>query len=136
MFSIRSITATIHDTGFGGYPFKVIVMVDIPTKDFNKLCSVVSKRPATIFRSSRAVRDLGNLVMEVNSVVYKMNSNISAYNPSIDSEGSKKAKNGIKTLEFVYFSKNLDSAEKLGFEFHNFKNSEKSIKAFQTIELA
>jgi hypothetical protein len=112
---IKSITGSIHDTSFGGYPYKITVMVEIPVKDFNKICPIV-RRDRSYFGSSKSVRDLGNLVLDVNNAVYRLNSEIPSYNPSIDSNGSRRAFKGLKTLEFVYFFKDHSRAEKLGFE--------------------
>ena len=106
---IKSITGSIHDTGFGGYPYKVTVMVELPMTDFKKLCPK---------------NDLGHLVLDVNNTVYAINNNIPAYNPSIDSQGSRRAKNGVKTLEFVYFLKDHQKAIKLGFKTKLLKNGE------------
>lgn len=35
--TINSIIASIHDTGYGGYPYKVTCTVSLPVKLFNKL---------------------------------------------------------------------------------------------------
>jgi len=82
--TIKSITGLVHDTGYGGYPYKVVVMVQVDAKEVAKLKG-----------------DLGSLVVSVNNAVYALNKNIPAHNPSIDSQGSRRAKNGVKTMEFV-----------------------------------
>lgn len=105
--TISGLSASIHDTSFGGYPFKVTATIQVDSKQYNKLKG-----------------DLGSLVLTVNNVLYSLNSNIPAYNPSIDSEGSKRASKGIKTLEFVYFFKDTIKAKNLGFEFHSGINSD------------
>lgn len=115
---IKSIAACTHDSSYGGVPFKVVVQVEIDVKEFNKLCPVVGKSRNTLCGRVAAPRDLGNLVMQVNDAVYSINSNIPAYNPSIDSSGHKRAVNGVKTLEFVYFLKDEERARALGFEYH------------------
>lgn len=113
-FVIKSITGQIHDTGFGGYPFKVIAMVEVSSKYYNTLKK---------FKGS-SKRDLGSLVLDINNAVYAINTNIPAHYPSIDSNGSRNAKNGIKTMEFVYFFKSSIQAELLGFEIMKLKNGE------------
>lgn len=133
MFKIKSIAVMNHDSSFGGYPAKVKVSVQIETKAFNKLCPIIN-RTKSYFGTSKSVRDLGNLVVDVNNAVYKFNANIPAHSPSIDSQGSKRAVNGVKTLEFVYFVKTAEQAERLGFEVHNFKDG-KSVKYGQYINL-
>ncbi len=120
---IKSVVASIHDTGFGGIPFKVTVMVDISVAEFNKACPVVGKSRSTICGRTPARRDLGSLVLSVNNAVYAFNPDIPAHNPSIDSRGSSRAKNGIKTMEFVYFFSDVETATNLGFEFHSGVNS-------------
>jgi hypothetical protein len=132
---IISVIASIHDTGFGGYPFKVTVTIELPVLEFNKLCPVTGKSRQTMFGQRKpASRDLGNLVLDVNNAVYAFNPDIPAYSPSIDSKGSKKSLNGIKTMEFVYFFKDTAKARNLGFEFHAGINSEHP-KAYQSIKL-
>lgn len=117
MFTIKSVRATIHDTGYGGYPYKVIVVVEVDAKAYAKL-PILRKAQTTICGRSEAVRDLGSLVLDVNNAVYAFNPDIPAHNPSIDSNGSKRAKNGIKTMEFVYFFRDHEAAKNLGFDFH------------------
>lgn len=134
MFTIKSITGLIHDTGYGGYPYKVVVMIDIPVKEFNKLCPIAN-RTRDYFGKSTARRDLGQLVINVNNTVYDLNQDIPAHNPSIDSQGHSRAKNGIKTMEFVYFLRDHTQAEKLGFEVRRFKNGECMPVHFQQVNL-
>jgi hypothetical protein len=111
MFMIKSISAQIHDTGYGGYPFKIVVQVAVDAKSYAKLPRHGSKR------------DLGPLVLSVNNALYAFNSNIPAHNPSIDSEGGTRARKGIKTMEFVYFFKDVGAAKALGYELHKGVNS-------------
>lgn len=122
---IKSIKGSIHDLGYGGYPYKVTVLVEVDVKDYNKL-PVVRKASVSPYSRKRqeAVRDLGSLVLEVNNAVYALNNNIPAYNPSIDSNGSKRAVKGVKTLEFVYFFSDHARAAALGFKQHTFKSGE------------
>lgn len=122
-FVIDSIIASIHDTSFGGYPFKVTVRISIDVKEFNRLCPITSKSQSSMFGRRPARRDLGSLVVLVNNAVYDVNSNIPAHNPSIDSRGGSRARNGIKTMEFVYFFRDVERARALGFEFHKGVNS-------------
>lgn len=116
---IKSIIVQDHDSSYGGYPAKVVVKVQLPVKEFNKLC------PKRVFGYSR---DLGNLVLNVNNAVYAINKNIPAYYPSIDSNGSKRAVKGIKTFEFVYFVKSANQAELLGLDCFKFANGTISVK--------
>lgn len=138
MFTIKSIFARVHDTGFGGYPYKVIVTVDVDAKTFAKL-PVIRKAQQTICGRKDAVRDLGSLVLGVNNAVYKLNPNIPSHNPSIDSSGGSRARNGIKTMEFVYFFRDHSRARALGFEFFGdkVKHSDGSpcVKSFQSFEI-
>lgn len=136
-FTIKSITGQIHDQGFGGYPYKIVVRVEIPVAEFNKLCPVMGKARTSMYGPRQAApRDLGNLVLDVNNAVYKLNKNIPAYNPSIDSNGSSRAKNGVKTMEFVYFFSNHDQAEKLGYEF-TVKNEKMTLAKYsQYVQIA
>jgi len=114
MFEIKSLVGRVHDTSFGGYPFKIIATITITTKEFNKL-PVLRREAASMFGGARVVRKLGELVLAVNNKVYAVNNNIPAYYPSIDPEGSKRAVKGIKTMIFEYFIKDLETAERLGF---------------------
>lgn len=116
MFTIKSVRATIHDTGFGGYPYKVVVTVAVDAKAYSKL-PVLRKAKNTICGHTPAARDLGSLVVAVNNAVYAFNPDIPAHNPSIDSKGGSRAKNGVKSMEFVYFFKDHETAKNLGFEF-------------------
>lgn len=135
MFKITSITGKIHDTSFGGYPYKIIVTVEIPVSEFNKLCPVIGKKSGGYLKREKSVRDLGNLVLDVNNAVYRVNTHIPAHNPSIDSQGSKRASKGIKTLEFVYFLNDHDVAEKLGFNLFRLKTGEIVPKYSQYVNL-
>lgn len=116
--TIKSITGCIHDTGFGGYPYKVIVMVQLPSKEHKTLKD-----------------DLGSLVLEVNNTVYGLNRNIPAHNPSIDSQGSKNAKNGIKIMEFVYFFQDHETALRLGFNTMKLKSGDYHPKYNDYVEI-
>lgn len=115
--ALKSIVATMHDTGSapGCLPYKIIVIVQLPITAFNKLCPVSGRSQP---RKSRKTRDLGNLVLTVNNMLYAFNKYIPAYNPLIDSDGHTKAKSGIKTLKFEYFMGKQDwqRAEALGYE--------------------
>lgn len=122
-FKIKSITGTVHDTGFGGFPYKVIVNIEIDSKDYNKL-KVTRKASSGMFGHVPAQRDLGPLVLDVNNTVYRLNENIPAHNPSIDSKGSKKAIKGVKSMEFVYFFSDHNKAEKLGYKILKYKSGE------------
>jgi len=130
MFTIKSIVASIHDTSYGGYPFKVVVNIDIDSKKYAKL-PVTTPAKSTLFGRSEARRDLSSLVLDVNAAVQGFNRHIPAYNPFIDSKGSKSSRNGIKPMEFIYFFKNENAARCLGFEFHACG----APKTFQTIVL-
>lgn len=118
MIKIKSLIASVHDTSYGGYPYKVIAIIELPVKDFNKLCPKIGPSRQTLLGRRPALRDLGNLVTLVNNAVYIWNKDIPAYNPSIDSNGDKRTKEGIKTLEFVYFFNDVNKAKALGFEHH------------------
>lgn len=135
MITVNSIIGQIHDTGFGGYPYKVVVSVSLPVSEFNKLCPVVSPARSTICGRKPAGRALGSLVVEVNNLVYGMNSNIPAHNPSIDSQGSRRASDGIKTMEFVYFFRDHEQAIRLGFEVMRLKSGEFYPKYSQCVEI-
>lgn len=124
MFTVKSITGKIHDLGYGGYPYKVVVMVEISVKDYNKMCPIWAPAKSTIFGRQPAKRDLSSLVIDVNNHVYRINKNIPAHNPSIDSLGGSRSKNGIKTMEFVYFFKDHERAEALGFDLLKLKNGD------------
>lgn len=130
---ITSLVASVHDTSFGGYPYKVTAIIEIPIKEFNKKCPITGLSRTGLTGRTPAKRDLGHLVLEVNNTLYKLNSAIPAYNPSIDSNGSKRASKGVKTLRFEYFFKDLDKAVSLGFEHYN--NSEHAVKYGQYIDL-
>lgn len=132
---IKSIVGRIHDTSYGGYPYKIVVQIQIETKEFNKLCPVMRKSQTTMFGRNSAKRDLGNLVLDVNNALHSINNTIPAHNPSIDSQGHGRAKNGIKTMEFVYFFNDHVKAEKLGFELMKFKNGEIVPKYYQTVQI-
>ncbi len=138
MFTIKSVRATLHDTGYGGYPYKVIVTIQVDPKAYAKL-PVLRKAQNTICGRRDAVRDLGSLVLDVNNAVYDYNPDIPAHNPSIDSQGGSRAKNGIKTMEFVYFFRDHGTAKNLGFEFHgeHIKGHDGGpvVKNFQNFEL-
>lgn len=119
MFKIQRISIRDANT-LGNHAAIVTVMVQIETKNFNKLCAIVRHKKSLY--NAKPVRDLGNLVLDVGNRVYNMNSNIPAYYPSIDPQGSKRAVKGVKTLEFNYYVKSAEQAEKLGLEVHNLKD--------------
>jgi hypothetical protein len=136
MFTIKSIVGSIHDTSFGGYPYKVTVTIELPVNEFNRLCPQTGKAKTTMFGRKPAPRDLGNLVMDVNKAVYLLNPNIRAVAPSIDSKGSRRATKGIKTLIFEYFDRDHARAEALGFELLKLKNGEVLPKYGQYLKIA
>jgi hypothetical protein len=132
---IKSVTGQIHDLGYGGYPYKIIVMVEVDVKEYSKL-PVLRKAESSLYgKRTEAVRDLGSLVLEVNNAVYKLNNNIPAYNPFIDSNGGKRAKGGVKTLEFVYFMTDHVKAAALGFEQLVLKTGEVLPKSGQYVKI-
>lgn len=109
MFKIKGGAVSVHDTSYGGYPYKATVYILITD--------------AVAFKKLKG--NLGNLVVDVNNEVYRRSGNlVPAYNPSIDSQGSKRFKNGVKTMEFVYFFKDHSLAETLGIELLKLKNGE------------
>jgi hypothetical protein len=121
---IKSIIGRMHDTGAapGCLPYKIVVMVELPMTEFKKLCPK---------------DDLSNLVYRVNSEVYEFNNAIPAYHPSIDSQGSRRAKNGIKTLEFVYFmDKSMhERAQSLGFKVTKLRNGDFYPNYYQCVKI-
>lgn len=132
---VKSITGRIHDTGYGGYPYKITVMIEVPVAEFNTLCPIVGKASHGICGYRAPRRDLGNLVVQVNNALCAFNRDIPAWNPSIDSNGSKRSKNGIKTLEFVYFFQDHTVAQKLGFEVMKLKNGDHYPKYNQRVRI-
>lgn len=127
-FTIKSIRASVHDSGSapGCLPYKITAVIEIPVKEFNKLCPLRD-----------GSRYLGHLAVQVNNAVYDFNSNIPASRPSIDPQGHRRAKNGIKTMEFNYFGSRADyeRMKALGFEHYEFKNQEPMVKYGQFIDL-
>lgn len=95
-FKIKSIIASAANTGC--HAAKVIVEIEVNSKELAKLKG-----------------DLGSLVLDVNNAVYKHNKHIPSYHPSIDPQGSSRAKNGVKTMEFQYFVERVEDAKALGF---------------------
>lgn len=139
-FKIKSMSGQIHDNGAatGCLPYKIIVMVEMNVKVYNKMCPIVRRSRPDYFGKSKARRDLGTLVVNVNNAVYDLsNKLVPAHYPNIDYKGERKAKAGIKTLEFVYFMGKSDwqAAETLGFEHFKFKNGDVSVKCGQYINL-
>lgn len=99
MYKIKSITLQEHDRGYGGYPFKVVVRIDIiDAKAFKKLKG-----------------NLGSLVLDVNNAVYGINKLIPSHCPSIDNLGGKNFKNGVKPMVWEYFIRDAHVAKALGF---------------------
>lgn len=139
VITVQSITGLIHDQGSapGCLPYKIVVQVSLPVKEFNRLCPINGPARSTLCGRQPARRDLGSLVVLVNNMVYGFNKNIPAYSPSIDSQGSKRAKNGIKTIEFVYFlsKSQWQQAEALGFEHFKFEGHDPIVKGYQFIPL-
>lgn len=117
-FKIVSLIASVHDTSYGGYPYKVTAIIEIPIETFNEMCPKTGPSHTTLFGRRPAQRDLGALCLDVSNAIYVINKNIWASNPSIDATGGSRAKNGVKTLRFEYFSQNTDRAKGLGFQHH------------------
>ncbi len=107
---IKSVYVKGHDSSYGGYKVKYLATIQIDAAEFKKLKG-----------------DLGNLVLRVNNELYKTYK-VPAYNPSIDSTGAKRAKNGVKTLVFEYFSNDMELAEHLGLDIMRLKNGETLVK--------
>ena len=108
MFSIENVYSSDHDSMAGqggriGFRYKTVFIIKMPAKQWNELKK----------------RDLGGLVVDVANVIYSQYGFKSTYNPSIDSNGSKNAKNGIKTLTFEYFHNSEDDALKTGYDFEH-----------------
>ena len=99
-----------HDRGYGGYRYKVIVCIELDVAEYNKLPKITIKS----FFGKKTRRHLDNLVITVNNLVYNLNKHIPVYNPSIDSQGDKRSKNGVKSMQFEYFFNDHDKAEALG----------------------
>ena len=96
IFTIKSITASTHDNSFGGYPFRVDVIVKMETKAYKQ------------FKNN-----LGHLYgVLISNEVYRINPAIKAHGPMVDA--SRRAKKGVKTIILSYFDKDLDNAAKLG----------------------
>lgn len=131
MFKIKSLTAQVHDTSYGGYPFKIVAVIEVDNKAFLKL-PILRRTPASMFGPAKTSRDLGSLVVAVNNAVYAVNRAIPAYNPSIDPRGEKRAKNGVKTMIFEYFSQDYEAAKLLGFKVAQDKNGNQRILDFAT----
>lgn len=106
-FKIKNIIGNVHDTSYGGYPYKITVMIEVDNAYFKKLKG-----------------DLGPLVLDVNNAAYRIDNSIPAHNPSIDSRGHRRAVKGIKTMEFCYFMRDHARAEKLGFELLKLRSGE------------
>jgi len=102
---IQALVGRIHDTSFGGYPYKVVATVEVSAQDFKRLKG-----------------DLGNLVLDVNNAVYALSPEVPSYNPMVDSK--RRAKGGVKTLEFVYHFKDHERALKVGFNTKLLRNGE------------
>lgn len=108
MYSIKRITAQEHDSSSsaGLSKFKVIVELEIiDLKAFKKLKG-----------------NLGDLVLSVSNEVYGLNKNIPAYYPTVDSK--KRAKDGIKPIEFIYYFGSYARAEALGLKIKRLRNGE------------
>lgn len=100
---IKNLHLKTHDTSFGGYKLKYVAMVTIPSAEFKKLKG-----------------RLGRLVADVNNKLYSA-FNIPAHGPSVEG-ATRRAKNGVKTLIFTYFSNNCELAQSLGMEMLNSKD--------------
>jgi hypothetical protein len=112
---IKSIRASVHDTSFGGMTYRYDVKVTMPATEFKK------------------VKDLGNIVLDVGNMVYKLCPNVKSYNPSVDFKQRSKA--GVKTIEFTYYDNDHNRAEANGFELLKLKNGECVPKYGQYINL-
>lgn len=119
MFTIKSVVGCIHDLGFGGYPYKVIATIEIRAESYKKLKG-----------------DLGSLVLDVNNALYRLNRDIPAHNPSIDSQGHRRAKNGVKTMEFEYLFQDHARAEALGYKLLKLRNGEVLPEYNQYVKIA
>lgn len=121
MFSIKSIYALNFDNSFGGYPWKVVVSVTMPSKEWTDL----KKKGA-----------LGQLYgIEISNYVYALNNNIPAHCPTVDD--SQRAKKGIKTVELTYFlsSNQADKAEALGLKVIKLKNGEVCAESYDCVKV-
>ncbi len=119
MFKIQSITISVHDTSFGGFPYVATVKVDINAKDWTKL---------------RNAKGLGSLYgIDIGNAVYKIDSNIPAYNPMVSDRA--RAKNGVKSITLQYHFKDHDKAEAMGMLTHKFKDGSRAPKYGCHVEL-
>ncbi len=98
-FKIINITAMLHDSSYGGYPWKTMVRIEIDSKWWARI---------------RKANGLGMLYgVDISNAVGRINSNIRAYQPTVDDQS--RARKGIKTITLTYFSQDYEAARKIGF---------------------
>jgi hypothetical protein len=108
MFQISSIVATTHDSSFGGFKWKVIVLISIPVKEWSKM---------------RDKGWLGQLYgIDVSNAVYAVNRNIPAMNPTVDH--SRRSAKGRKSISLTYFLNDPDKAQSLGLTVNRTRSGE------------
>lgn len=108
MFTIKSITANASSAYGATDMFEINVTITIDAKTWSKLAKQ---------------QRLGELYgVDVGNAVYRINSNIRAYNPMVNDRA--RASKGLKTITLMYTDTNLDAAEALGLEVKRYKNGQ------------
>jgi len=109
-FKIILINGRVHDTSYGGYPWRIDVVVELNVKDWQ------------LYRKKKMLGQMYGV--DFSNAVYHINNNIPASCPMVDDR--KRAKNGIKTINLTYFLRDADRAENLGFEVYRHPSGETS----------
>lgn len=108
VFGVESITGSTHDSSYGGYPWKITVVVKMDAKAW--------KRHAD-------KGWLGQLYgIDISNYVYGFSRAIPAHAPTVDH--GQRAKDGVKTIKLTYFLRDPKKAEALGFKVTYLKNGE------------
>lgn len=103
-YNLTGLYIATHDSSFGGYPVKYVATIEMPIERF------------------RACKgDLGALVLDVNNDLYR-GYKVPAHAPHVDGMRDR-AKEGVKTLTFTYFSTLVELAAQLGLPVHTFKGA-------------
>jgi hypothetical protein len=99
-FELVSICLVEHDTGFGGFPWKVAVEVTVDAK---------------LWKRHRERGELGQFYnLDIGNSIYR-EYGVGGVNPTVDDE--TRAKSGRNTIRITHYLRENTEAEKLGMKF-------------------
>lgn len=102
--TIQHISICVHDMSYGGYHYRVDVVVTMSSEAWLKM---------------KKKKQLGMLYgVDIGNAIYRLNHNIPAYHPMVGDR--ERSRNGIKTIKLSYHFNDEDKAAALGLDIKSY----------------